>query len=746
MRKIKAYFPVCSKIAGNQTPTAPLMQKKYTLRSGNPYPHGIHVSDEGVNFSISSRHATYVELLLFARADSPQPFQVIPLQKDKNHTFFSWHVFVEQLPLGTWYGWRIDGPSMTSESGLRFDREKLLLDPWARAVSDKLWQRSAACVPGNNVHCAMRAAVVTDNHYDWEGDTPLAIRSEKAIIYELHVGGFTRHPSSKVKHPGTFAGLIEKIPYLQQLGITHVELLPVMAFDEQDVPPHTADLGLKNYWGYSTHSFFSPHPGYCVTPEQATHIREFRDLVKSLHKAGIGVIMDVVFNHTSEAGAEGPVINFKGIHGNTFYLTDSEDKRIFHDYTGCGNTVNANHPLVSHFIVSSLEYWVREMHVDGFRFDLASALARGEGGRVMQDPPVVWGIELSQQLAKTKLIAEAWDASGLYQVGSFPGYRWGEWNGLYRDAMRRFLRGDGGVINEVATRLCGSSDLYERQGRLPISGINFITCHDGFTLNDLFSYNEKHNAANGEQNRDGCNHNLSYNCGVEGPTNDAAILALRRKQAKNAFALLLLSHGVPMLLAGDEFLHSQQGNNNCYCQDNELSWLNWADSERNADVLRFVQTMIKLRKRHPSLMRRNFLTGAILEERGIADITWHGLHPGQPPEWDNPGSRILIFTLAGVGKNDADLHVMLNMSDDKHKLHLPSIEERTWCLAVDTSLKSPDDIIPLELQKPLEQDVYWVDARSVVIFENIDHQQLHIKKNQSFFSKLVHMKLLDRHG
>ena len=717
------------------------MHKKYTLKPGSPYPHGVQVNDDGVNFAISSRHATHVELLLFANADSRQPFQVIPLQKDVNHTFFSWHVLVENLPIGTWYAWRIDGPSITRESGLRFDREKLLLDPWARAVSDKLWQRSAACLPGDNTAYSMRAAVIDNNHYDWEGDTPLAIRSEKAIIYELHVGGFTRHPSCKVKHPGTFAGLIEKIPYLQQLGITHVELLPVMAFDEQDVPPHTADLGLKNYWGYSTHSFFSPHPGYCVTPDQATHLREFRDLVKALHKAGIGVIMDVVFNHTSEAGSEGPVINFKGINGNSFYLTDKYDKRIFHDYTGCGNTVNANHPLVSHFIISCLEYWVKEMHVDGFRFDLASALARGEEGHVMQDPPVVWGIELSQQLAKTKLIAEAWDASGLYQVGSFPGYRWGEWNGMYRDAMRRFLRGDSGVSNEVATRLCGSSDLYERQGRLPISGINFITCHDGFTLNDLFSYNDKHNLANGESNRDGCNHNLSFNCGAEGPTHDVTVLALRRKQVKNAFSILLLSHGVPMLLAGDEFLHSQQGNNNCYCQDNELSWLDWNDSKRNADILRFVQQMIRLRKRHPSLMRRNFLTGAILEDRGIADITWHGLELGQPPEWNNPENRILIFTLAGVNPEDADLHVILNMSDSQHYIQLPPIVDRNWCLAVDTSLGSPDDIVSREMQKPLGKDSYLVDARSVVVFENIEHRLLDSHKPTSFFSKFTDMRV-----
>ncbi len=717
------------------------MPKKYNLKPGNPYPHGALFSEDGVNFSISSRHATRVELLLFERADSRKPFQIIPLDKNINHTFFSWHVFVEQLPAGIWYGWHIDGPSLTQESGLRFDKEKLLLDPWARAVSDKLWQRGNACKPGDNCATAMRAAVVDTNHYDWEGDTPLAIRSEKAIIYELHVGGFTRHASAKVKHPGTFAGLIEKVPYLQQLGITHVELLPVMAFDAQDVPPHTAELGLKNYWGYSTHSFFSPHPGYCVTPEQATHIKEFRDLVKALHKAGIGVIMDVVFNHTSEAGADGPVINFKGIAGNSFYLTDKFDKRIFHDYTGCGNTVNANHPLVSNFIITCLEYWVREMHVDGFRFDLASALARGEDGQVMQDPPVVWGIELSQQLAKAKLIAEAWDASGLYQVGSFPGYRWGEWNGLYRDTIRRFLRGDAGVTNEVATRICGSSDLYQHQCRLPISGINFITCHDGFTLNDLFSYNEKHNAANGESNRDGCNNNISYNFGAEGPTRDAAITAIRHKQAKNAFAILLLSHGVPMLLAGDEFMNSQQGNNNGYCQDNELSWLDWSDCKRNANLLRFVQHMIQMRKRHPSLMRRNFLSGAVLEERNMADLTWHGLQPNQPPEWDNPNLRILAFTLAGIAKHDADLHVVMNMSDDKHKVHLPLIPDRTWCLAVDTALKSPNDIIPAEAQKPLSKPVYSVDSRSIVVFENIENQLLADKKPSGFFSKLAQGKI-----
>jgi glycogen operon protein len=693
------------------------MSTQYALRPGSPYPHGIKLLDDGVNFSISSRHATEVALLLYRSADSLEPFQTIALQKDKNHTFFSWHVFVEALPIGTWYGWRIDGPSLTRESGLRFDRNKLLLDPWARAVSDTLWQRAAACLPGDNSHSAMRAAVV-DNHYDWEGDTPLAIRSEKVVIYELHVGGFTRHPSAAVSHPGTFSGLIEKIPYLQALGISHVELLPVMAFDEQDVPPHTAERGLKNYWGYSTHSFFSPHPGYCVTPDQGSHLREFRDLVKALHQAGIGVIMDVVFNHTSEAGPDGPVINFKGITGNSFYLTDKFDKRIFHDYTGCGNTVNANHPLVTNFIINCLEYWVREMHIDGFRFDLASALARGEDGSVLQDPPLVWGIELSQQLAKTKLIAEAWDAAGLYQVGSFPGYRWAEWNGRYRDVMRRFLRGDSGIISEVATRLCGSSDLYQHQDRLPISGINFITCHDGFTLNDLFSYNHKHNSANGESNRDGCNNNLSHNCGIEGPSDDPAIQQLRKQRVQNAQALLLLSHGVPMLLAGDEFMHSQQGNNNGYCQDNPISWLNWQLTEQHHDVLRFVQQMIQLRKRHPALMRRHFLTGQRSDGQNAADIVWHGPLPDQAPDWNNSDNRVLAYSLSPTHAEESALFIVMNMSECPFDAYLPNPEQTVWQLSVNTALASPHDSVPPSMQQPYNDLIYAVPSHSIVVFES----------------------------
>ncbi|MGR8934287.1 MAG: glycogen debranching protein GlgX [Gammaproteobacteria bacterium] len=692
------------------------MSKTYTIKTGFPYPAGATANAEGVNFSIFSRHANFVELLLFDSAVNPEPFQVIPLKIEVNRTFYAWHVFVENLSPGVWYAWRMDGPKNTKETGFKFDRDKHLIDPWARAVSQKLWDRGAACRPGDNGRCSMRCMVVEDN-YDWEGDLPLSIRSENAIIYELHVGGFTRHASADVKHPGTFAGLIEKIPYLRALGITHVELLPVMAFDTQDVPAGTAELGLENYWGYSTHSFFSPHAGYCVTPEQGTHQFEFRDMVKALHRAGIGVILDVVFNHTAEGGAEGPIINFKGVDNDIFYHLDPIDKSVYRDYTGCGNTVNANHPKVSNFIINCLEYWVEEMHVDGFRFDLASALARGDGGMPLHDPPVLWGIELSEKLSRTKLIAEAWDAAGLYQVGSFPGYRWGEWNGQYRDLIRRFLRGDKGLVGELATRISGSSDLYHPEGRLPINSINFVTCHDGFTLFDLFSYNEKHNLANGENNRDGCTHNYSWNCGVEGPSDDAGIIALRLRQVKNAFVLVLLSQGVPMLLAGDEVLKTQYGNNNGYCQNNELTWFDWNISGRKKEMLQFVRRMIALRKRSPCLMRRRFLKGDKAPEREMPDVSWHGMRINDPL-WSDPDARVLAFTLAGIGEGDNDLHIMLNMSDHKIDMELPVLKSRHWCLAIDTSANFPDDAILPENQSPYNNYSYPVEARTIVVMES----------------------------
>ncbi len=663
------------------------------------------------------RFATHVELLLYERSDSPTPFQVIELDPEVNRTFYAWHVYVEELTPGTFYGWRMDGPGDTRSTGLRFDKEKVLLDPWAPAVTHDLWKRRPACLPGDNGAFSMRSIVLEDDHYDWKGDEPLNHPMEHAIIYELHVGGFTRHPSSQALHPGTFAGVIEKIPYLKALGVTDVELMPVMAFDEQDVPEGVAARGLRNYWGYSTHSFFSPHPGYTVSPEKGTHRQEFRDMVKALHQAGIGIILDVVLNHTSEGGVGGPTINFKGMVNPGFYHLDFNDRRIYRDYTGCGNTVNCNHPMVSEFLVDCLEYWVQEMHVDGFRFDLASVLVRDQNGAPMYFAPTPWRIEFSNILANTTIIAEAWDAAGLYQVGDFPGFRWAEWNGRYRDVIRRFVRGDRGLIGEVASRVSGSSDLYEWEGRVPSSSINFVTCHDGFTLYDLVSYNGKHNEANGEDNRDGNNDNLSSNYGCEGETNDPIILSLRNRQVKNFMAILLLSQGVPMILAGDEVLRTQRGNNNGYCQDNELNWFDWTLTETNREMLRFVTKMIAFRKRHPCLMRKHFLRGKREEEAPITDVSWHGLKLGEPL-WHDPDAQILAYTVGRQRGEEEDLHIIFNMSDHGVEMPLPPLVGRVWHCAIDTGQPLPGDILEPADQRRTKGSSYPVSPRSVVVLES----------------------------
>ncbi|MGE5300898.1 MAG: glycogen debranching protein GlgX [Acidobacteriota bacterium] len=689
--------------------------KQYKISAGERFPFGVTADARGTNFSIWGLRSTSAELLLFESPQSREPFQVVTLDPLVNRTYYSWHVCVEGLPPGIHYAWRLDGPDDTCKSGLRFDRQKGLIDPTARAVSDLLWDRKLASRPGDNIASSMRGIVVSDDGYDWEGDQPLNRSGEQSVIYEMHVGGFTRHFSSGVKHPGTFSGVIEKIPYLKSLGITEVELMPVMAFDEQDVAEAARARGLRNCWGYSTHSFFSPHPAYCVSPEKGTHVREFRDMVKALHRAGIGIIMDVVLNHTAEGGADGPTINFKGLGNAGFYHLDPNDRSIYLDYTGCGNTVNCNFPIVTAFLIECLEYWVNEMHVDGFRFDLASVLVRGYEGKPLHYAPMPWHIELSDVLGNTRLIAEAWDAGGLYQVGDFPGFRWAEWNGRYRDVIRRFVRGDPGLIGEAATRLSGSSDLYESEGRLPVNSINFITCHDGFTLRDLVSYNVKHNEANGEANRDGSDDNASWNCGVEGETDIPEVLALRRRQAKNFMAILLLSQGVPMILSGDEVFRTQLGNNNCYCQDNAMSWFDWRLMEENDDILRFVTRMISFRKLHPSLMRKQFLTGS-RSTGDLPDVTWHGLKLNDP-RWGDPAAQVLAYTLAGTDEAEEQLYIMLNMSDRAEQMELPMVSGRSWYRGVDTSQPSPADILDAADQQKVEGNTYSLAARSVAVLE-----------------------------
>ncbi|MEB4593188.1 glycogen debranching protein GlgX [Candidatus Thiothrix sp. Deng01] len=683
----------------------------YSAAPGTWNQGGATITENGVNFCVFSQHAERLELLLFEADDSLEPFQVIGLDPDTHRTFFFWHVLVLGLPMGVYYNWRAHGPSDTRATGCRFDGEKALLDPWATTISDRLWSRQAASLPGNNIAQAMRA-LVQDDSYDWEGDTPLYIPLNESVIYEMHVGGFTRHPSSGVAHPGTFAGVIEKIPHLQALGITHVELMPVMAFDRQDLPPKTSSFGLSNYWGYSTHSFYAPHPHFAVSPARARD--EFRDMVKALHRAGIGVILDVVFNHTSEGSPFGPTISFKAFGNEMFYHLDFFDRSRYRDYTGCGNTVNCNHPVVNRFLVDALRYWVEEMHVDGFRFDLASAMARGEDGNPQRHAPMLWHIELSPFLSRTHIIAEAWDAVGLYQLGDFPGFRWAEWNGRYRDVIRAFVRGDGGLIAEVATRLCGSSDLYQSRGRLPWNSINFVTCHDGYTLWDLVSFEGKHNEANGEDNRDGHNHNLSANYGVEGPTADPRIDRVRRRQAKNFIAILMLSQGVPMLHGSDEVLATKQGNNNTYCQDNTLSWQDWSLLERNADMLAFVQGMVRLRRRHPSLSRARFLTGRINPSHDLPDISWHGTKLNTVP-WNDPNARHLAFTLAGLAPDEPLLHAVLNMSEEAQTFALPPFPGKQWHLAIDTA--STPGIHEPGAQPAISSPQLRVEGRCIVVLE-----------------------------
>ena len=599
------------------------MPRPISLMPGRPHPLGSRPLAGGTSFSVYSRSARQVELLLFDHVDDAQPARVLDLEPPKHRTWHYWHAFVRGVRPGQLYAYRAHG-DFDPARGLRFDAGKLLLDPYARAVAVPAdWQRAAAHLPGRNDAKACKSVVCNDHDYDWQGDMPLRRPFAQTVIYELHVRGFTRHPSSGVPEArrGSFAGLVDKIPYLRDLGVTAVELMPVFQFDPADAP-----AGRVNYWGYAPISFFAPHAGYASQAGPLAVRDEFRDMVKAFHRAGIEVILDVVFNHTAEGNENGPTYGLRGLDNATYYLLDGAGG--YSNYSGCGNTLNANHTVVRRLILDSLRYWVQVMHVDGFRFDLASILSRDEYGQPVANPPLLWDIESDPTLAGTKLIAEAWDAAGLYQVGSFVGERWKEWNGKFRDDVRAFVRGDAGVVARLTDRLLGSPDLYGARPREPAQSINFVTSHDGFTLEDLVSYNGKHNEANGEANRDGSDHELSWNCGAEGPTDDPEVLALRTRQVKNLLAINVLSLGAPMLLMGDEMRRSQQGNNNAYCQDNEISWLDWTLLERHAEIHRFVKGLIRIRNLRESVRHDHQLTLAELMER--VHIQLHGVHLRAP--------------------------------------------------------------------------------------------------------------------
>jgi isoamylase len=673
---------------------------------GRSSPLGATVLPGGVNFSIYSRSASGMELVFFDRDDA-DPSRVIPIDPETNRTGHYWHVFVPYVKPGQLYGYRAQGP-FDPARGMRFDASKLLLDPYGRGVVvPKNYSRASARSSGDNAASAMKSVVVDPSGYDWEGDAPLRHPASRTIIYEMHVRGFTRHPCSRLaeKTRGTYAGLVEKIPYLQQLGITAVELLPVFQFDSQDAPP-----GLVNYWGYAPVSFFAPHQAYSSRQDPLGPPDEFRDMVKALHRAGIEVILDVVFNHTAEGNHLGPTLSFRGLENSTYYILENDRSR-YRNYSGTGSTLNGNHPVVHRMILDSLHYWVEEMHVDGFRFDLASILERDESGNLMPHPPVLRDIDTDPVLAATKLIVEAWDAAGLYQVGSLLGDSWREWNGRFRDDMRGFFRGDEGSVGSVADRLLGSPQIYGHKCREAEASVNFVTCHDGFTLNDLVSYSQKHNQANGEDNRDGANDNRSQNWGVEGPTDDPTVEAMRNRQVKNFFAATMLSLGLPMILMGDEVRRTQFGNNNSYCQDNETSWFDWTLVATHAGLHRFVK-LLNTRRLMPDVEpeSQNLTLNQLLRD---SQRVWHGVKLGAP-DWSFHSHSVAY---SAACRNDClHFYVILNAYWEPLEFELPPAGEAAapWRRWIDTSLDSPDDIVEWQDAPEIASPTYRTGPHSVV--------------------------------
>lgn len=667
------------------------MKITFPTTPGNPLPLGATLMPSGMNFSLFSRHADAVTLVIELQDTLDSTGRIeLPLDPLRNKTGDIWHIQVNGLPTHIRYGYRLDGPWEPEGSGHGYKSELILIDPYAKELRSARWGENRSCLGRES------CGLIPDKTYNWEDDRPLNTPLQDTIIYEMHVRGFTRDSSSGCSFPGTFRGVSEKIAYLQDLGITAVELMPVTEFDEGECIFKNPETGeqLKNYWGYSPLSFFAPKAAYAG--DSAHPLYEFRDMVKSLHRAGIEVILDIVYNHTAEGGWDGHTSSFRGIDNTIYYLLDPWT-RSYLNFSGCGNTCNCNHPVVRTLIMDALRWWVIEMHVDGFRFDLASILGRDQNGNMLSDPPMVERIAEDPVLADTKIIAEAWDAAGLYQVGSFsPHPRWAEWNGRFRDDVRSFMCGDPGQVAALATRIAGSSDLYQSDGRRPYNSINFITSHDGFTLADLVSYNEKHNLANGEDNRDGDNNNMSWNSGAEGDTDNPEILRLRSRRVRTMAVILFLSQGVPMLVAGDEFGRSQQGNNNAWCQDNELSWINWQLADSNQGLHRFFKQLIKLRRNHPIFRRADFFAegNGGDETGGAQEIIWQGLLPGEQ-DWSRD-CRTLALTLKGG--RQAAFFVMINGDREQSAAFtLPDPAGNngwtSWQKIIDTGLDFPHDFV-----------------------------------------------------
>jgi isoamylase/glycogen operon protein len=639
------------------------------IKPGIVFPFGVFQTLEGINFAVFSKHAASATLCIYDLEQ--RPVSEIPLEPKTYKFGFVWHACIEGLQPPFFYAYRFDGVNI--ENGNLFNPENLLLDPYSREVSSVGGWRNHEVYQPLGVYSAMP--------FDWEGTAFPNIPWQDLIIYEMHARGFTVHPSSKAAHPGTFLGVIEKIPYLLELGITAVEFLPLQEFNENEtrlVNPETGEK-LCNYWGYSTVNFFSPMKRYTYQDGPGMAMQEFKTMVRELHRNGIEVILDIVFNHTAEGNEKGPILSFKGIDNSIYYILEKQNGYM--NLTGCGNTVNCNHPVVSQWILDCLRYWVLEMHVDGFRFDLASIFFRGEDGQALNSSPLVAALSEDPILAQTKLIAEPWDAAGLYQVGNFyrQSARWSEWNGRYRDNVRRFIRGVTDAKGEFATRLCGSQDLYH--GLSPLCSLNYVTAHDGFSLRDLVSYNEKHNFANGEDNQDGFDDNESWNCGIEGPASDPAILALRERQMRNFHLTLMVSSGVPMLVMGDEYGHTRKGNNNPWCQDNDLNWMLWDQLERNAGFARYYRVLVQFRKNNPLLKRTAFISPQ--------DIQWHGAEPSSP-NWAH-GNGLIAYSLIDHEKHE-DIYIAFNAQNQNAFIEFPAPHQNmAWHWIANSSNAVPED-------------------------------------------------------
>jgi glycogen operon protein len=701
--------------------------------AGRPYPLGATVVEGGINFAVFSRNATAVYLELFDHPDDRRPVRTLALDPLRNRTGDVWHAFVPGLCSGQLYGLRADGPYLPEGAGHRFNVNKLLADPYARALQGHFDLEQDAVygyVRGSpdadlsfsrldSAGCAAKCVALGPDGFDWQDDRPLRTPPHELVIYEVHVRGFSVHPSAGARHPGTFLGLVERIPHLLDLGVNAVELLPVHEFNEGEpvgFDPQTG-LRLKNYWGYNTVGFFAPEDSYAAHRSGGTQVRDFKEMVRRLHAAGIEVILDVVFNHTGEGHELGPTFSFRGLDNAVYYMLDGG--RRYRNYSGTGNTVNCNHPVLKQLILDCLRYWVVEMHVDGFRFDLATILGRGRGGQWIGDLSLLYDIGGDPVLRGCKLIAESWDADGMYKVGGFP-RGWAEWNGRFRDDLRRFVRGDPGMVPWLARRLGGSLDLFGSK-RSPARSINFVTCHDGFTLRDLVSYERKHNERNGEDNRDGADENFSSNWGVEGETGDPALRALRLRQGKNLLCMLLLARGTPMLLAGDELWRTKQGNNNTYCQDNDLEWFDWDLQPEGQQMLRFCRALVHLRRRHPALRRPLFVDPFARSQGQGADISWHGVTAGRP-DWSLE-SRTLACQFHGpapgvpVTEHDSDLYAAFSAWSEPLDFTLPPPGRpgERWHRLLDTALPSPDDITTEAQAPPVEGPAYRVQPRSVVL-------------------------------